>query len=276
MMRTQLLRASLTGKSVASQRAVFRNTTLCFSTQTSGTIHTATAKKGTSLVPRVIAFTLVSGFLSTTAIAYTLLTDESALFWARDNFPNAINFIAPVLGLPQEVFFEPGNVQDDEEPMFTDIKDIVGEDVFVGLKLQSGEVRIITCKADQSVSSIIRTSLKERDRFQDMVVDVVILDEEKASRFSNMTSEQVGRELNSIKIPQVPEVINEHTLMVALELCRQNEVELEIRARLATNDFDRKNLRKAISDIEKRKKELKVLIKEEAAKSGPKSIFRRY
>lgn len=234
-------------------------------------LSTATRERK-SLLPRIVGFTLVSGVLSSSAVAFTLLTDESALFWARDNVPTLMSTVAPWLGLAQ---FDAGELQEPQEPLFTDIKEVVGEQVFVGLKLSSGQVKIVQSQADQSVTSIVRDALAQQSGRQDMVVDVVVLDDDKAKQYANMTSEQVGRDMNAVRIPVVPEVINEHTLQVALELCRQNEVDLEVRARLAPNEFDRTNLRRAMQDIQARKKEIKLLLREDRAKSGPRSIFRR-
>ena len=192
------------------------------------------------------------------------------LFKARDRFPKLINAIAPILGLPQEVVKVRAE-EEQEEP--TDIKQVVGDLVHVAVKLASGNVIVLECASNETPEGLQRLTLVTRPG--DMIVDISVLDKEKAEEMQKKDPAQLGREMNLIHIPEIPSVITMHSLQVALELCRQTEMDLDVRKKLARNENDVANLTRALAEIAQRKRVLKDMIKEENKKQGIRSIFRR-
>jgi len=231
---------------------------------------TTTTTAQPSMLPRVIGFSVFSLSLGLAAGAYTLVTEESVLFKARDRFPKLINAIAPILGLPQEVVKVRAE-EAQEEP--TDIKQVVGDLVHVAVKLASGNVIVLECASNETPEGLQRLTLVTRPG--DMIVDISVLDKEKAEEMKKKDPAQLGREMNLIHIPEIPSVITMHSLQVALELCRQTEMDLDVRKKLARNENDVANLTRALAEIAQRKRVLKDMIKEENKKQGIRSIFRR-
>lgn len=247
-----------------------------FSTAAAAETVAATAKPKPSLLPRVLVFSAFSLTLSCGAVGYTLMTNESTLFWARDKFPRAVNLVAPMLGLPQEsasqgtVF---GGEDEDEEPNL-DIKEMVGDLVYVCFKLASGQVLIQQCGAEDTTAQLRERVLAGRPEGE-RVLDMSILDSAKAEELLALSPEALARKMNHVPIPEIPEVISFNSVGVALELCRQTELDLNVRLRLSQNESDTINIKRALAEIDARKVLLKKMLKEERSKQGVQSIFRR-
>lgn len=157
--------------------------------------------------------------------------------------------------------------------MPTNIKEIVGEKVHLGAKMRSGKVILLVLDANESLSKV-KAELANRDK-TDELIDLLILDAAKIKELENKTEQEIGNQFNAIKIPEIPNPVTEHTLEIALELCRQTEIDLMVREKLARNQGDRENIQRVLKEIDERKKLLKKMLKEEVAKLGPRSIFRR-
>jgi hypothetical protein len=109
----------------------------------------AAPSSSTSLALRIALFSTVSLSLGGGAVGYTLVSNESNLFWARDNYPAGVNFIAPLLGLPQEPVIQVNSDEKEEEEV-TDIKQVVGETTHVCVKFSSGFVQIVECGSEET------------------------------------------------------------------------------------------------------------------------------
>jgi hypothetical protein len=235
-------------------------------------------RKQPSALPRIIGFSAFTITLGAAAGAYTLMIDEPTLFWARDKFPRLINTIAPILGLPQEaprgeLVFE----DDDEEQGPTDIKQVVGDVVHVAVKLASGRVMLLECNAHETPASVAQLALQGKEK--DRVLDVSVLDPAKAKELSALSPDELENKMNNLKIPEIPSVVTLYSLGVALELCRQTEIDFEVRLRLAQNEADKLSLKRGLDEITERKKTLKQMIKEEKKRQNVgmlASFFRRY
>ena len=104
------------------------------------------------------------------------------------------------------------------------------------------------------------------------VVDVLVLDKETATRLRAMSASELEDEF-SMKLPQIPAVVNEHTLMVALELCFHLERDLAVQRKLLEDrrmPTDRIN--RTSAKLAARIGELETMLKAEKAK---KQWFRR-
>ncbi|KAH9253626.1 hypothetical protein BASA81_008462 [Batrachochytrium salamandrivorans] len=238
------------------------------------TTETVVAKPKSSLLPRVLVFSAFSLTLSCGAVGYTLVTNESTLFWARDKFPQAVNLVAPLLGLPQESASQGTVFGDEEEEQNMDIKQVVGDLVYVCFKLASGQVVIQQCGAEDTTAVLRERVLAGRPEGE-RVLDISILDSSKAEELLTLSPEALARKMNHVPIPEIPEVISFNSVGVALELCRQTELELNVRLRLSQNESDTINIKRALAEIDARKVLLKKMLKEERSKQGVQSIFRR-
>lgn len=257
-----------------------------FSTEAAKPPLAATIPPKPALLPRILIFSAFSLTLSLGALGYTLVTDETTLFWARDNFPRAVNLVAPLLGLPQETIVSSSSSpkkegetvfsEDDDEDAnkFTDIKEIVGDKVYVCFKLASGQVVILECNADDTPTQLRAKVLEGRPQGE-RVLDMAMLDAERALWLLEQSPEELARTMNHVAIPEIPEVITVNSVGVALELCRQTEIDLEVRLRLSQSESDTINIKRALAEIDARKALLKKLLKEERSKLGVQSIFRR-
>ena len=228
-------------------------------------------KQSASMAPRIIGFSIFSVALGFGALAYSLTTDEATLFIVRDRFPGLVNAIAPILGLPQEAVRDIPTEEEEYQP--TDIKEIVGESVFVAAKMASGQVVVLECNAHETPEGINKLALVGRPG--DRVLDVAVLEKEKAVEMQKKDPVELGKEMNAIHIPDIPETVTMHTLQVALELCRQMEADMTVRLQLTRNENDIRVLTRGLEELEKRKQELKELIKKENKKMGLRSLFRR-
>jgi hypothetical protein len=232
-----------------------------------------------SILPRVLAFSTFTLILGGSAGAYTLATDEATLFWARDRFPWLVNAVAPFIGIPQEVSHGELIFKDDDEDTGpTDIKEVVGDSVHIAVKLASGRVQIVQCNAGESARELQARVLHSAGA-GDRVVDINSLDPAKAQELGALSPEQLYEKLSSVRIPDIPEVITLYSLGVALELCRQAEVDLEVRLRLTQSESDVVALKRGLGQLDERKKVLKQMIKDEKKRQGIgflASMFRKY
>jgi hypothetical protein len=196
--------------------------------------------------------------------------------------------VASLLGLPQEIAMvgcflkweygrnsrratHPRKVPEEaeeEEEEITDIRQRVGEgDVSLGMKLSSGRVVLVRARPTDAMDVARAKALVGRSA-ADSVVDAIVLDELAAKQLENKSEREVDAAFLTIVIPEVPSVLTEHTLQVALELCRQTEIDLEVRFRLAPNAWEMNRLRMAKEQVEERKKVLKALLKDEYKRTG--------
>jgi hypothetical protein len=220
---------------------------------------------------RVAGFVSLSSVLGLAGLSYALVNDTEFLWKTRDSAPRLVNALAPWIGLP--VVQESGEL-DVAALGPRDITEVVGDQVDMGVKLSSGGVIVLTLSAKESMAELEKRALSGRAPGE-RVVDVFSLDAARAQELRSKTPEEIEAEFG-VKIPQVPHVVNEHTLMVALELCAHVARDVEVQRRLfAQRNMPVDRLDRALSQLAAREGELEALLKKEQANRPTRGLFRR-
>jgi hypothetical protein len=212
----------------------------------------------TSLGKRIALFAglVTAGGLGT--FSYLITSNEEYLFQARDAAPQFVNFLAPYIGLPID---EETRELDVEALGPRDVSELVGEQLVVVAKLQSGRVVRVTVGALDN-NAAVEQKCVEAAGTDDAVADVMFVDQEDVEKISAMSEDELVDTYGDLKIPEIQAAYGKRELRMLLEACRQMEFDLKVRYTLAQKyGYDLSALTRAMDKLEERKVEVKLAIK---------------